>query len=119
MLVHAFLTMEMPCTRRTRYSSTVRGRGVVTGNHSPQGVETGDLRSSRHMPQVTSDMCQLTLFPALSADDTMSRVGRLFGSTWWIGMSETETRRGDDHVCYIELAVHPSPMELWVVLYFL
>ena len=53
MFMHAFLAMEVPCARRTRCSSTLRARRA---NHSPQGVETGDLRSSRHMSQVNSDM---------------------------------------------------------------
>lgn len=52
-LVYAFLAVEVTYARRTRCSSTVRMRRP---NHSPQGVETGDFRSSRHMPQVNSDM---------------------------------------------------------------
>jgi len=61
MLVHAFLAVEVPCARRTRCSSTLRARRA---NHSPQGVETGDLRSSRHMSQVNSDMLSVNAVPS-------------------------------------------------------
>lgn len=52
---------------RTRCSSNVHLKQIT--NHSPQGVETGDLRSSRHMPQVSSNMLTANDVPALSADD--------------------------------------------------
>lgn len=38
-------------------------RSNERSSHSPQGVETGDLRSSRHMPQVSSDMPSTNVVP--------------------------------------------------------
>jgi len=69
-----------------------------TRYHSPQGVETGDLRSSRHMPQVSSDM-PLVSVPLLHCQSVVGRVlvyacealGSVLG---WIAI---ETRR-DGHV---------------------
>ena len=61
--------------------------------HSPQGVETGDLRSSRHMPQVNSDM----LFPR-----TVSGCYRRYPCrprdrpSWFFTKEYIETRR-DSH----------------------
>jgi len=67
-----------------------------TGCHLPQGAETGDLRSSRHIPQVSSDIASVALLHCQSAvSRILLYVCKPLGSvSGWIRIAMNETRRG-------------------------
>lgn len=83
-------------------------------NHSPQGVETGDLRSSRHIPQVNSDMLTANVVPhcqQMTERFTDAACGR-FSARSWCGSIEgmSETRRGASHVYQMSRSGSLSPL---------
>ena len=50
----------------------LKHRSCKASDHLPQGVETGDLRSSRHIPQVSSDMLSANVAPTVNTPRAVS-----------------------------------------------
>jgi hypothetical protein len=91
-----------------------------TSNHSPQGVETGDLRSSRHMSQVNPDIAASQSCSPAPADDRISQV-MVFAyvcepsaRSWW---TLDGTRRGYGATVarqIVNAALSPRSRFLWL-----